>query len=125
MRSVILVGHGDGCLGMKQSAESILGEQSNLTAISLGMSEGMESYVSRLEKTISEQEQFGFNEWLILSDIKGGTPSNVATLVAKNSSIIHVVSGYHLAMILTACTNETILPDDLIQETTQMIQKII
>lgn len=125
MRKIILVGHGDGCTGMKKSVEMILGKQDHLVAIDLKESEGLEDYLKKLQTSINKYENDGYDDLLLLADIKGGTPGNVATLISKKKDHVQVVVGYHLAMILTACTNDKISSQDLLKETNQMIQEII
>ncbi|GGP07775.1 PTS sugar transporter subunit IIA [Oceanobacillus neutriphilus] len=125
MRQIILAGHGDGCLGMKQSTEMILGEQTHLYAVSLSSSESAQDYHKRLHSLIDKSRKNGNDELWILTDIKGGTPGNVATLIGKKEKNITVISGYHLAMIITACTDSHITANNLIEETNKMIKKII
>ncbi len=125
MRQIILAGHGDGCLGMKQSTEMILGEQTHLHAVNLSPSENAQDYHKRLHSLIDKDRENGINEFWILTDIKGGTPGNVATLIGKHEEGITVISGYHLAMIITACTDSHITANHLIEESNKMIQKII
>ncbi|GEN91915.1 PTS sugar transporter subunit IIA [Tetragenococcus koreensis] len=125
MRKIILVGHGDGCIGMKKSAEMILGKQDHLAAIALKESEGLNDYLEKVRTTVDEYMKDGYDGLLLLADIKGGTPGNVATLVGKQKDQVQVIVGYHLAMILTACTNDKINSQELLEETNQMIQKVI
>lgn len=125
MRKIVLVGHGDGCIGMKKSAEMILGKQDHLVAIDLKESESLNDYLKKVQTSVDEYKKEGYDELLLLADIKGGTPGNVATLLGKQHEYIHVIAGYHLAMILTACINNQISGHDLLEESNQMIQKII
>lgn len=125
MRKIVLLGHGEGCVGMKISTEMILGEQEHLAAIDLKENESLNDYLKKVQTSINEYEKKGYDELLLLADIKGGTPGNVATLLGKTENNIRVITGYHLAMILTACTNNEIDIDYLIKETNLMIQKVI
>lgn len=125
MRKIVLLGHGEGCIGMKISTEMILVEQEHLAAIDLKESEGLNDYLEKVQAGIYMYEKEGYTEILLLADIKGGTPGNVATLLGKQGNNIRVITGYHLAMILTACTNSEIDSDCLIEETNLMIQKVI
>ncbi|GLL51772.1 MAG: hypothetical protein L0I95_13020 [Tetragenococcus koreensis] len=125
MRKIVLVGHGDGCTGMKKSTEMILGKQDHLVAIALKESESLNDYLKKVQTSVDEYKKEGYDELFLLADIKGGTPGNVATLLGKQQEHIHVIAGYHLAMILTACTNNQISGHDLLKESNQMIQEII
>lgn len=125
MRKIILVGHGDGCTGMKKSAEMILGKQDHLVAIDLKESEGLDDFLKKVQVSVKEYENEGYDDLLLLADIKGGTPGNVATLISKQKDHVQVIVGYHLAMILTACANDKISSQNLLKETNQMIQEVI
>lgn len=124
MKHILLVGHGEGCIGMKQSVEMILGEQHHLTAISLGVAEGPTDYLEKIENYL-EKATANSTEVLILTDVYGGTPNNISVLASKKYSSVSVISGFHLGLILTACTGTDLSVSELLAETTPMIQQIV
>lgn len=122
MRKIFLISHGDSCVGMKNSLEMILGEQSNVLTLSLLSSVSAIDFYNQL-KSLIDQENSDNDEILIMADLKGGTPANTAFLLMKEYSNIKLITGFHLALVIQAClTNEE--PQQLIQETNNMIQEI-
>lgn len=124
MRAIILVGHGAGCIGMKQSAEMILGKQESLFAVSLQPEESITDYIKKLENFCQGLNK-NYTEILFLADIKGGTPAKAAAVVSKQQQLINsqLIMGYHLALILSSCLEVQKNASDLIDETMPMIQK--
>lgn len=122
MRKIFLISHGDSCVGMKNSLEMILGEQSNVLTLSLLSSVSAVDFYNQL-KSLINQENSDNDEILIMADLKGGTPANTAFLLMKEYTNIKLITGFHLALVIQAClTNEE--PQQLIQETNNMIQEI-
>lgn len=122
MRKIVLISHGDSCVGMKNSLEMIAGKQSNVLTLSLLPRVSAIDFYSQL-KSLINQESSDDMEFLIMADLKGGTPANTAFLLMKEYSNIKLITGFHLALILQAClTNEE--PQQLIQGTNNMIQEI-
>lgn len=122
MRKIFLISHGDSCVGMKNSLEMILGEQSNVLTLSLLSSVSAIDFYNQL-KSLINQENSDNDEILIMADLKGGTPANTAFLLMKEYTNIKLITGFHLALVIQAClTNEE--PQQLIQETNNMIQEI-
>lgn len=124
MRAIILVGHGLGCIGMKESAEMILGKQDNLFAVPLQTEENITEYIEKLAAFCIKVKK-DYSEILFLADIKGGTPAKATALVSKqhqltNSQLIMV---YHLALVLSSCLDLQKNASGLIAETTPMIQE--
>ncbi|MFY9282823.1 MAG: PTS sugar transporter subunit IIA [Miniphocaeibacter sp.] len=124
MRYILLVGHGNGCTGLKESTEMILGEQENLMAIPLFSNESPQDYMLRIKDAIKKAKENDFDEILILADLKGGTPCNISTIIVKEDSNLNLIAGYHLGMIIMACTSGDLSTDELIVNSNKLIEKI-
>lgn len=94
MYGIVLVGHGEVSKGFISAAEMIVGEQEKLHFAVLEPHATFEDYLKEVEEMIKD-----FEETLILADISGGTPSNVAMrlVMERNCSLI---SGVNLPVLL-------------------------
>ena len=94
---LILIAHGPLAHALLESAEMIMGIQTNTIALSLDMDESLEGLKLEVERTVRKVDR-GAGA-LLLVDLLGGTPSNAATL-AMTSHSIEVVTGMNLGMVL-------------------------
>lgn len=104
MLKIIIVAHGHFSDGIMSALELIAGKQEDL--IALNFIEGMSS--QELETAINS-ELVAKQEYLILTDLLGGTPFNLATglMVSHPDKVIRVLSGLNLAMLIEAVFHET------------------
>lgn len=102
MVEIILASHGDYCLGLKQTAEMITGPAENLSALSFRPGEDPEQYQHDLQEMIESRMQKG--EVLLLIDLKGGTPYNMAMLT-KQKLDFKVIAGANVPMLLSLLTS--------------------
>ncbi len=99
---VVIVGHGDLGQALVGSASLILGEQTNIAAVSLSPQDNLESCHSALMNGI---EQLDTSQGLIvLADLFGGTPCNAAAL-GQRERPYPVVAGVNLPMLLEVLLN--------------------
>lgn len=94
MFAIVVVGHGEFSTGLKNAAEMILGEQENMVAVPLLPTDSPETYFERLKEAISS-----FDEFVILADLKGGTPANLSTFIVKDKGC-KCITGANLPMLL-------------------------
>ncbi|SKC69883.1 PTS sugar transporter subunit IIA [Maledivibacter halophilus] len=94
MFAVILIGHGEFSTGLKNAAEMILGEQEKLVAVPLLPIDSPEVYLEKLREAVKPYEEF-----VILADLKGGTPANLASFLVKNKNC-KCITGANLPMLL-------------------------
>ena len=97
MIGVVIVTHGGLATEFKKVAELIIGEQEQLTAVSLGADESMESMKKRIGDAITGAETG--TGVLVLTDMFGGTPSNLSLPFHKEGKV-EVVMGLNLPMLL-------------------------
>ena len=97
MIGIIIVSHGNLALELKSAMEHILGVQQNIEILSLFPNDDLDKKKDELEKLINE---FDPNKGIIiLTDMFGGTPSNLAIPFLKNKKI-EVISGANLPMLV-------------------------
>lgn len=99
MIGILLVSHGDMCLGVKNSCEMIAGEQRNLHCVSLTL-EGVDTFREELEKKLQKMEK-EFEDVVIVADIPNATPFNECfRYILKNESSAQLISGMNLPMVI-------------------------
>ena len=87
MIGIIIVTHGNLALELKSAMEHILGIQKNIEIISIKPDDDLEIKKSALEESIKKVDEE--NGVIILTDMFGGTPSNLAKFegVPPNMSV--------------------------------------
>lgn len=99
---IILMSHGKMAEETYHSAKMIVGDLLEAQVVSMLEVDGMSGTQEKLAGAI---DKCGTNSILLLADLKGGTPANVALLQTQFSSNIRVVTGLNLAMVLEAAVS--------------------
>ncbi|MDR1926923.1 MAG: PTS sugar transporter subunit IIA [Endomicrobium sp.] len=99
MIKIIIVAHGELAQELVNSAEIIVGEQSNLFAVKKGTNDSLVQMQERIDDLLNNINDE--NGTLILTDMIGGTPFNASALMVKSFNI-EVLSGVNLPMVLSA-----------------------
>lgn len=94
---VILVTHADYGSGLLRAAETILGPLADCSSIQVDAGLDVGETVARLKEAVSLLDKG--NGVIILTDMFGGTPTNLS-LSLLNSGPIEVVTGVNLPMLL-------------------------
>ncbi len=97
MIGVVLVSHANIAKEMLDVIQHIVGKQENLIAISIFPEDDMEK--KRLEIVESVKKVDCGKGVIVLTDMFGGTPSNLAISVME-SEMIEVVAGVNLPMLI-------------------------
>ena len=97
MIGIIIVTHGNLALELKSAMEHILGVQRNIEIISIKPDDDLEIKKSSLEESIKRVNED--NGTIILTDMFGSTPSNIAKEFSHMKKV-NVVSGINLSMLL-------------------------
>ncbi|MBX9013395.1 PTS sugar transporter subunit IIA [Ligilactobacillus murinus] len=95
---VILMSHGSMAKETLNSAKMILGDALDYPVVSMQADDGIERTLAKLEEilqTIPEKQPI-----VIIADLLGGTPANVAVLKSNSDPRIKVVTGLNLGMVL-------------------------
>lgn len=97
MIGALVVTHGHLGQELVAAAEMIVGEISHIKAVSIGWHDDVNDAQKDIEKHITEVDSG--TGVLILTDMFGGTPSNIA-LSFHNPGTVDVVTGVNLPMII-------------------------
>lgn len=98
MVEIFLISHEDTSVSLLRSAELILGIQNHVYTYSLKRGEDIETFGETISKKIEELKN---EKILILTDMFGGTPSNIVAANLKNYDF-KCISGMNLPMLLDA-----------------------
>ena len=97
MIGIIIVTHGNLALELKSAMEHILGIQKNIEIISIKPDDDLEIKKSALEESIKKVDEE--NGVIILTDMFGGTPSNLAISLLKIGKV-EIISGVNVPMLI-------------------------
>jgi len=100
---LLLLAHGDLARGLKRSAEMICGARDDLVALGLRPTDSPDSFLSRVKNAVRKVPLH--REILVLADLYGGTPANVAArLLLEMRERVACVTGVNLPMLLAVLT---------------------
>jgi mannose/fructose-specific phosphotransferase system component IIA len=97
---VVLVGHGALPTGMRDAAEVILGELPRLHALELPPEQTPEGLRAELARVLD-----GGGAAVVLADVFGGTPHNVAAVEASMRDDVELLTGMNLPMLVEVLTS--------------------
>lgn len=101
MKTLIVMSHGKMAEAALASAEMIVGKIESAYSISMSEDDSPEMIRTRLTAIIDNCPDTA--EFIVVVDILGGTPCNVAVAVAKEKQNVMVLSGLSLGMIIEFC----------------------
>lgn len=93
--SIVILNHGRLGQELIASAEMIIGKISNIQAVSLMHGMSIEEFYKAADQVVSPME----GEVIILTDLFGGTPCNVAMMLQRKYDI-RVLCGMNLPMLI-------------------------
>lgn len=96
---LILMSHGRMAYETYQSAKMIVGELADIAAVSMQEQDGITGTQKKLTALLNEA---GDAPVLVIADLKGGTPCNVAMIAMGTKENMRVISGLNLAMVIEA-----------------------
>ena len=123
MIGLIIITNGNLALELKSAMEHIIGTQANVAIFCITPDDDIDIQKNNIQKTIREVNQG--NGVIILTDMFGGTPSNLA-LNFLEPGVIEIISGVNLPMLVKigqSRDNDNIL--EVIQEGKVVAQKYI
>ena len=98
---VVVVTHTDYGSRLIAAAEFILGPQQHCQAVSVDLTKAVDESLAALKAAIKDTDQGG--GVLILTDMFGGTPSNLAISVLDKANV-EVIAGVNLPMLVKLAT---------------------
>ena len=99
MIGVVVAAHGDLAKALVDAALLVVTKNSSINAVGITMADDSTSYEAKLREAISEVEKG--QGVLILTDMFGGTPSNIG-LTLHELGRVEVLTGANLPMVIRA-----------------------
>ncbi len=96
---VFIITHGNFGIELLKSVEMIMGEQKDATALGLKLGDSVDNLRSKAEDIITEN-QMANKDIIILVDILGGSPSNIALYMLKKYININLITGVNMLMLI-------------------------
>ncbi len=97
----VLVTHGRLANELLAAAETIVGAVKHITAVSIGWHDDVDAASDEIERAITRvSEGRGV---LLLTDMFGGTPTNIASMFIKEGEV-EVLTGVNLPMVIKLAT---------------------
>jgi mannose/fructose-specific phosphotransferase system component IIA len=96
---------------MLSTAELICGPVADIAAVGLQATDSPDSYAASLRDAMGHDSR----RVLVMCDLLGGTPFNLASAIARRSPRIVCLSGANLAMAVEAALADGDLDDELVE----------
>ena len=100
----VLVTHGQLANELVSAAEMIVGEIHHITAVSIGWHDDVDVAREEIERAIQRVDTG--SGVLLLTDMFGGTPTNLAATFL-GQAMVEVVTGVNLPMVIKLATQDT------------------
>ena len=120
MIHILITSHGGMAEGMMQSVKMLVGEQEHLDYVTFGEEMGSDELDELYGEKITGVSPD--NQYLVLCDIKGGTPFNVVSRYSFKNEDVAVIYGMNLPILIEAivqCGN----PDTKLQDLAEYLQQ--
>jgi mannose PTS system EIIA component len=99
----VIISHGQVATELVAAAEAVVGEFSHVTAVSIGWHDDVEMAKSEIARAI-ENVSSGRGV-LLLTDMFGGTPTNIAAMFLKEDEV-ELVTGVNLPMVIKLASTD-------------------
>jgi PTS system mannose-specific IIA component len=97
MIGLVIVTHGRLAQELISALEHVVGPQSNITAVCIGPDDDMEQRRASILESVARAEEG--NGVVLLTDMFGGTPSNLAISIMDKANV-EVIAGVNLPMLI-------------------------
>lgn len=113
--SGVIVTHGHLAGELLAAAEMIIGPISHIAAVSIGWHDDVDAARDEVQRAITRVSQGA--GVLLLTDMFGGTPTNIASMFLEEG-VVEVVTGVNLPMVIKLATST---PEDSLAEIARKI----
>lgn len=93
----VIISHGQLANELVAAAEAVVGDLGHIRAVSIGWHDDVEMAKGEIEQAIKEVSQ-GIGV-LLLTDMFGGTPTNISAMFLDNNDV-EIVTGVNLPMVI-------------------------
>ena len=97
MNHVVLLTHGEFSKGIAQSCEFILGNVSDLKALSITMETSMEQAADMLREAV---ESFGNQKVIVVTDMAAGSTTQAALRIIPEYENVYLLTGLNLGLLI-------------------------
>ncbi len=101
MIGLVIVTHGRLAEELINALEHVVGHQANITPVCIGPEDDMEQRRLQILDCVAEAEEG--NGVILLTDMFGGTPSNLAISILDKANV-EVIAGVNLPMLIKLAT---------------------
>jgi len=102
----VIVSHGNLAIELLAATEIVVGKLNHIAAVSIGWNDEVETAKQQIAKAIKKVSQG--NGVLVLTDMFGGTPTNISAMfIAENE--IEIVTGVNLPMVIKLASQQNIM----------------
>lgn len=98
----VIVSHGQVANELVAAAEAVVGDLSHITAVSIGWHDDVEMAQDEIRRAIDKVSSG--NGVLLLTDMFGGTPTNISAMFLKDNEV-EIVTGVNLPMVIKVASN--------------------
>lgn len=98
----VIVSHGQVANELLSAAETLVGDISHVTAVSIGWQDEVEVAQDQIERAIRSMSRG--DGVLVMTDMFGGTPTNIAAMFLKDGEV-EMVTGVNLPMVVKLASN--------------------
>ena len=100
MIGLMIITHGNLALELRSAMEHMIGDQNDIEIFSITPEDDIDVQKNNIEKKLKELNQG--KGVIILTDVFGGTPSNLA-LNFLDPGVVEIMSGVNLPMLIKIC----------------------
>lgn len=93
----VIISHGQVANELVTAAEAVVGNLDHIRAVSIGWHDDVETATNEIERAISDVSKG--SGVLVLTDMFGGTPTNLAAMFLKTGEV-DLITGVNLAMVI-------------------------
>lgn len=102
----VIVSHGQVANELLAAAETVVGDLTHIAAVSIGWHDDVEIAKNEIERAI-KQVADGIGV-LVLTDMFGGTPTNIAAMFLKENEV-EIVTGVNLPMVIKLASQTDVI----------------
>lgn len=100
----VIVSHGQVANELVAAAEAVVGDLGHIVAVSIGWHDDVEMAQDEIRRAIDNVSSG--NGVLLLTDMFGGTPTNIAAMFLKENEV-EIVTGVNLPMVIKLASNNS------------------
>lgn len=99
----VIISHGQVATELVAAAEAVVGDVSHVTAVSIGWHDDVEMAKGEIARAIANVS--AGSGVLLLTDMFGGTPTNIAAMFLKENEV-ELVTGVNLPMVIKLASTD-------------------